>query len=842
MKKYIFTSFLVALLLISSVVPAFAAGYNVVPNSLLPANVVSTLLSLSDSALLDVDGRSANISSTNISWVSYSYLSELSTKWNSIGQIVYNSAVGAYFIVIPYTSATGGTTRYATLGSMSYGYVYGSRPDIISDPSASIDYTSILRSIYGMLWTGVTIDGLDHGTQSVATMLAGVESSVMNIWLKQQDIYNSLNSFKRNFDDYATTATSALFYQSGQRQYSVASLLYSCQLYLDHLETKLTATNGYIDELESKIDTTNSRLGTANTYLSNIKDNISGGFTTLNGYVDGVEGKLDTSNTRLNALNTTASNGFSNVSSKLTDIENALSNIGGTGNNTYNVQPYDDSNVLDKFDILTDEVYRSNSNLNTIDSHVDGLESSIVVTNNRISTVDIDLNNFYASTSAGFADVLNNFSRVSGQLVDIQNLLSGLNNSPVVSTINSPYVRKIYNVLYDGVDGSGTDMVDIATSQMGVSEGRPYYTWYGFNSHVEWCAVFVSWCADQCGYLDDIIPKFAVVDDGVNWFKSRSLWLDGGQAEVIPGVETKTITPVRITDNGHNYVTIYVDISDDGTLTVSGAGKNGGKFYNPEIEPSVADFSGNQTVTVYWGGSASAHRSDSRQVRLVYDVNTVTSGGGYSDVVVGASEPSPGDIIFFDWDVDHDPDHVGIVADCTDGIVTTVEGNTGDTPGVVSSRTIAYDSPLIYGYGTPDYPSGGGASIYSVLVDISNKLGRSSAAGISSYDDTVLLSKLTDIEEALNDLGGNIVISIDNVTNVDIPLDNDAHDVFYVTDDDGDKSIVDLSGNSVKIVGKLMNFLYQAMFKDALNDADSSIQGLYDFYLDNSEGVDVWAS
>ena len=102
--------------------------------------------------------------------------------------------------------------------------------------------------------------------------------------------------------------------------------------------------------------------------------------------------------------------------------------------------------------------------------------------------------------------------------------------------------------------------------------------------------------------------------------------------------------------------------------------------------------------------------------------------------------------------------------------------------------------------------------------------------------------KLIDIENALSKLGGDVVVSIDNVINVDIPLDNDAHDVFYVTDDDGDKSIVDLSGNSVKIVGKLMNFLYQAMFKDALNDSESGIQGLYDFYLDDSEGVDVWAS
>ena len=30
---------------------------------------------------------------------------------------------------------------------------------------------------------------------------------------------------------------------------------------------------------------------------------------------------------------------------------------------------------------------------------------------------------------------------------------------------------------------------------------RPYWSWYGFESRVEWCACFVSWCADQCGYI-----------------------------------------------------------------------------------------------------------------------------------------------------------------------------------------------------------------------------------------------------------------------------------------------------------------------------------------------------
>ena len=37
-------------------------------------------------------------------------------------------------------------------------------------------------------------------------------------------------------------------------------------------------------------------------------------------------------------------------------------------------------------------------------------------------------------------------------------------------------------------------VVDIAKSQVGNVGGQPYWSWYGFNSRVEWCACFVSWC------------------------------------------------------------------------------------------------------------------------------------------------------------------------------------------------------------------------------------------------------------------------------------------------------------------------------------------------------------
>lgn len=141
--------------------------------------------------------------------------------------------------------------------------------------------------------------------------------------------------------------------------------------------------------------------------------------------------------------------------------------------------------------------------------------------------------------------------------------------------------------------GGNQAIVEIALTQLGNEGGQPYWSWYGFDGRVEWCACFVSWCADQCGYLDSgIIPKFSLCSDGVDWFSGNGQW------------------------QNRSY------------------------------------------------------------------------------------EPSAGDIIFFDWDGDGTTDHVGIVEKCENGIVYTVEGNSGDA---CKQNQYSVGSSSIYGYGVPAY-------------------------------------------------------------------------------------------------------------------------------------------
>lgn len=91
-----------------------------------------------------------------------------------------------------------------------------------------------------------------------------------------------------------------------------------------------------------------------------------------------------------------------------------------------------------------------------------------------------------------------------------------------------PNVLRYYPFGRIPTGGGNSSIVNVAASQIGNVGGEPYWSWYGFSSRVEWCACFVSWCADQCGYIDaGIIPKFSYVPDGVAYFQSKGQWQDG---------------------------------------------------------------------------------------------------------------------------------------------------------------------------------------------------------------------------------------------------------------------------------------------------------------------------
>ena len=85
----------------------------------------------------------------------------------------------------------------------------------------------------------------------------------------------------------------------------------------------------------------------------------------------------------------------------------------------------------------------------------------------------------------------------------------------------------------NGTRPGNSELVELAKRQVGNVGGQPYWSWYGFNSRVEWCACFVSWCYGQMGLSE---PRFAACQSqGIPWFQSHGQWGARGYDNLAPG-------------------------------------------------------------------------------------------------------------------------------------------------------------------------------------------------------------------------------------------------------------------------------------------------------------------
>lgn len=208
-----------------------------------------------------------------------------------------------------------------------------------------------------------------------------------------------------------------------------------------------------------------------------------------------------------------------------------------------------------------------------VDNYDGDITENVIITNNVDKTKIGEYKIIYK-----VSDSSNNVSEVERTIKVITRPVSN-----VISTTTVPTVT--------GTKGSPA-MVELAAKQIGNRGGEPYWRWYGYNYRVEWCAAFISWLANELGYLNTLIPKTASVPTMVRWFRAN------GQ------LQKKTY------------------------------------------------------------------------------------------------EPKPGEIIFFDWNVDGHPDHVGLVEKVENGRIYTIEGNSKDE---CRRRDYPITSKYVHSYGTPLY-------------------------------------------------------------------------------------------------------------------------------------------
>ncbi len=103
-------------------------------------------------------------------------------------------------------------------------------------------------------------------------------------------------------------------------------------------------------------------------------------------------------------------------------------------------------------------------------------------------------------------------------------------------------VSAAYENTYTNTGNQAADIVGVAETQVGYLEGSlsgtsagsnnytKYGVWYDNNvdsggfSYSAWCAMFVSWCANQAGIPSSIVYYHAYCPNGVTWFKNQGLF------------------------------------------------------------------------------------------------------------------------------------------------------------------------------------------------------------------------------------------------------------------------------------------------------------------------------
>ena len=125
----------------------------------------------------------------------------------------------------------------------------------------------------------------------------------------------------------------------------------------------------------------------------------------------------------------------------------------------------------------------------------------------------------------------------SDQLEMYQVYRATLGNKPLIFGGGSPDMGNSEDLtgveFVNGTRPGNPELVELAKRQVGNVGGQPYWSWYGFNSRVEWCACFVSWCYGQMGLTE---PRFAgCQSQGVPWFQSRGQWGARGYDNLAPG-------------------------------------------------------------------------------------------------------------------------------------------------------------------------------------------------------------------------------------------------------------------------------------------------------------------
>ena len=122
------------------------------------------------------------------------------------------------------------------------------------------------------------------------------------------------------------------------------------------------------------------------------------------------------------------------------------------------------------------------------------------------------------------------------------NLIMLLMAAIICITVMLTSLTVIMQVAVDASGGQGdnngtvcTQIVEAAQNELNDADktvgGYRYKNWYGMDAN--WCAMFVSYCADKCGFIEKgIMPKTASVAASKQWYINNNLYHDAASGYV----------------------------------------------------------------------------------------------------------------------------------------------------------------------------------------------------------------------------------------------------------------------------------------------------------------------
>ena len=791
MKKNIIALLFVVAMLPTLVCFAYAnEGYAILPEQSLPRLFVSMLKNEKSLALLDHNPTSGTVE--YVSWVSYDYLSELSTRWDTAGVVVFNTAMQAYFIRVSYVPTVqvsgGGMYKYCALGTTN-GYLLGAKsessapvpsaPDITinvpSTPSVPFDDSDIIDSIeslYDQLtWVcRFQIEQLQDTllnaqfTLNIYNLInKGVIPYLEDLFVANTSIFTTLQSFYSRFDAFVSSFESR-FSDLDLIYYSDNEIVVSSGGHLDWSESdrgaiSLVGTDigtlelvgfpdvaGYVVDHDIGGDLIVRRND--GTYFPNTWE-LSGGTVTMPSIVEGYA-----------SITVTAPAGA------------VISLAGNT--HTMTGEPYSVNVEFGSYTIAL--TYQDGEDVLTASETVtvDGYNDYAVDFGYTPGGFVVTVTNKDSSASTSMADT--RYITINGTKYKASDFYDneGVFQLPVgsVITFSSDSNRVLYKVLVDGVELSGSSYT--VTSDCSISFAK-----LSMVNLLTW-EITTSGTSSIVGEIDT--PTVTISAN--------------------PSTSTPvTISRITLASGSSDWLAVDTEGNVYSFDPVSNLALNRSfvvKTYTADEVDALDNFpSGYWTVT--WTG-------ESQYITIKFEEYSKfflwlnrflinfrdTLYTKMEDITVTAA----GDLVLNTKDYTTQLNEINATLS---NLSLSGEVNTDLTPVITSVDAV-------------------GLNIESLNANFNTNIGS-------------LLDKLDIVIEGSSE-------SVEERINVTIDASNEAYNVFYITGEDGEEqSVTEFTGDLTKASGRLLSLLYRLVFADTLSGVDDDLDGFEGFFT--SQGDDT---